>query len=177
MRLHTLMETKDKLTLVDLPYALDALAPVMERKVVEFHYKVLSKGYVDRYNAGEGDRDFNYAGAQLHNIFWPSLQKPKLHNLPFGESKELIEKIHGGWDEFKDAFTEAALSLQGSGWCYLAKNGSIKTLKNQTWANDILLPIDLWEHSMSPFTLRKDYLKTIFRIVNWEIVNDRLNLA
>ena len=82
MRLYALNESKDKLTLVELPYEMNALEPVMERKVVEFHYKVLSKGYVDRYNTGEGDPEFNRAGALLHNLFWPMLQKPKVNNMP-----------------------------------------------------------------------------------------------
>ena len=174
MRLHALTEAQDHLTLVDLPYALDALEPIMHRKVVEFHYKVLSKGYVDRYNSGEGDPDFNRAGALLHNLWWPQLMKPRVNNLPNGESRKLIETVHGSWDEFKDKFTDTALALQGSGWCYLAKDGSIKTLKNQTWRTDVVLPIDLWEHSYSPFTLRKDYLKTIWRIISWDVVNQRL---
>ena len=177
MRLYALNESKDKLTLVELPYEMNALEPVMERKVVEFHYKVLSKGYVYRYNTGEGDPEFNRAGALLHNLFWPMLQKPKVNNMPKGISKDLIEKVHGGWDEFKDAFTETALALQGSGWCYMAKNGSIKTLRNQSWKSDVIMPIDLWEHSYTPFTLRKDYMKNIWRIINWDVVNDRLNVV
>lgn len=174
MRLHTLTEAADKLSLVDLPYDFDALEPVMERKVVEFHYKVLSKGYVDRYNSGEGDPEFNRAGALLHNLFWPQLMKPKVNNMPKGTSMELIEKVHGSWDDFKDKFTETALALQGSGWCYMAKDGSVKTLKNQSWKSDVIMPIDLWEHSMTPFTLRKDYMKTIWRLINWDVVNERL---
>ena len=174
MRIHTLNESKNKLFLVDLPYDLNALEPVMDRKVVEFHYKVLSKGYVDRYNSGDGDAEFNRAGALLHNLFWPQLMKPKVNNIPKGACRELIENVHGGWDEFKEKFTETALDLQGSGWCYMAKNGSIKTLKNQTWRGDIIMPIDLFEHSYNTFTVRKDYMKSIWRIIDWTVINDRL---
>jgi len=177
MRLNNITESKEKLTLVDLPYEVNALEPVMERRVVEFHYKILSKGYVDRFNSGEGDPAFNKAGALLHNLFWPQLMKPKVNNMPKGASKELIIKVHGGWDEFKDAFTETALELQGSGWCYMAKDGSIKTLKNQSWKSDVIMPIDLFEHSYNPFTLRKEYMKTIWRLINWDVINDRLILV
>ena len=71
MKLQDLRESKakDQLELVKLPYAMDALEPIMERKVLEFHYSVLSKNYVDRYNRGEGDPEFNRAGALLHNLW------------------------------------------------------------------------------------------------------------
>ena len=59
----------------------------------------------------------------------------------------------------------------------MAKNGSIKTLRNQSWKSDVIMPIDLWEHSYTPFTLRKDYMKNIWRIINWDVVNDRLNVV
>ena len=177
MKLQDLSESKAKeqLKLVELPYSMSALEPIMERKVLEFHYNVLSKGYVDRYNRGEGDPEFNRAGALLHNLWWPQLQKPKVNNRPRGKVMDLMDKAHGGWDEFKDTFTETALALQGSGWCYMAKNGEIKTLKNQSWRSDVLMPIDLWEHSYTPFTLRKDYLKTIWRIIDWDVINHRLS--
>ena len=176
MKLQDLSESKAKeqLKLVELPYGMSALEPIMERKVLEFHYSVLSKGYVDRYNRGEGDPDFNRAGALLHNLWWPQLQKPGLNNRPRGAVADLMERAHGGWEEFKDTFTDTALALQGSGWCYMARNGEIKTLKNQSWRSDVIMPIDLWEHSYTPFTLRKDYLKTIWRIIDWDVINSRL---
>jgi Fe-Mn family superoxide dismutase len=174
MKLQHLTENEQKLTLVDLPYDFNHLEPVMDRRVVEFHYKILSKGYVDRFNKGEGDPDFNKAGALLHNLFWPQLMKPKVNNMPKGAVLDLINKVHNSWDNFKDEFIKTALDFQGSGWCYLAKDGSIKTLKNQSWKADVIMPIDLWEHSYNPFELRKDYMKTIWRIINWEVVNNRL---
>jgi len=68
-----LVEAKGKqdLHLEKLPYSRSALAPVMSKSTVDYHYGELAKGYVDRYNAGEGDSTFNEAGAYLHNIFFP----------------------------------------------------------------------------------------------------------
>ena len=54
------------LTLMKLPYGTGDLSPVLSKDNVEYHYNVLSKGYVDRYNNGEGDPNFNYGGAMLH---------------------------------------------------------------------------------------------------------------
>jgi superoxide dismutase len=55
------------------------LAPVLSKDNVEYHYNVLSNGYVDRYNNGEGDPDFNYGGAMLHNIFWSTITSTQRH--------------------------------------------------------------------------------------------------
>ena len=71
----SLFESKreQSLTLEKLPYGTDELSPVLSKENVEYHYKVLSKGYVERYNNKEGDPDFNYGGAKLHNLWWLSL--------------------------------------------------------------------------------------------------------
>ena len=75
-----ILETKkrsSKLVLERLPYGTSDLAPVLSKDNVEYHYNVLTRGYVDRYNNKEGDPDFNYGGAMLHNIFWAQLQAPQ----------------------------------------------------------------------------------------------------
>ena len=146
----------------------------MDRKVVEFHYNVLSRGYVDRYNKGEGDLDFNRAGALLHNLWWVQLKSPEVGNKPSGKVLELINKAHNIYGAFRQDMTEAALAFQGSGWVYMSTNGSIKTLVNQSWKNDVVMPIDLFEHSYNPFTQRKDYMKTIWQLIDWDVVNQRL---
>ena len=51
------------------------LSPVLSKDNVDYHYNVLSKGYVDRYNKKEGDPKFNYGGAMLHNLFWTQVKK------------------------------------------------------------------------------------------------------
>ena len=78
-----LVEAKGKvLELNKLPYGRSALAPVMSQATIDYHYGKLARGYVDRYNKGEGDKTFNEAGAFLHNIFFPQLQPPKNTNHP-----------------------------------------------------------------------------------------------
>ena len=179
MKLVNILENKETLILVDLPYDFGDLSPVMCRENVEFHYKVLSKGYVDRFNSSEGDLEFNKAGAMLHNLFWPQLMKPKTNNQPKGTSLELIEKEHGSFADFRDALVEEAGKFQGSGWVYMAKDGSIKTLKNQSWKNDVIMPLDMWEHSymMDHGADRSKYIRSLLRCINWNVINDRLNLG
>ena len=177
-----IVETKkrsSKLILERLPYGTSDLAPVLSKDNVEYHYNVLSNGYVDRYNNREGDPDFNYGGAMLHNIFWQQLQAPKGTNRPTGAIKELIEKKHKSFAEFLDAVIIKSMSIQGSGWVYLAKNGEIKTTPNQSYKTDILLPVDMWEHSFMDYVPAKDakkkYITAVMRIINWSVINDRLN--
>jgi Fe-Mn family superoxide dismutase len=179
MRFSNIMEGKETLTLVDLPYDYGDLAPVMGKETVKLHYDVLSRGYVDRFNKGEGDPEFNRAGANLHNLFWLQLMKPKVNNQPRGASLELIEKVYGDWIDLRDAMIEEAGKFQGSGWIYMAKDGSIKTLKNQTWRSDVIMPMDVWEHSylMDYGADRKKYMRNLFRCINWNVINDRLNVG
>lgn len=177
-----IVETKrlsTKLVLGRLPYDTSDLAPVLSKDNVEYHYNVLTRGYVDRYNNREGDPDFNYGGAMLHNIFWAQLQAPQGTNRPTGAIKELIEEKYKSFVEFLDSMIIKSMSIQGSGWVYLAKNGEIKTTPNQSYKTDILMPIDMWEHSFMDYMPAKDakkkYITAVMRIVNWSVINDRLN--
>ena len=126
-----IVETKkrpSRLVLERLPYGISDLAPVLSKENIEYHYNVLTRGYVDRYNNKEGDPDFNYGGAMLHNIFWAQLQAPQGTNRPTGAIKELIEEKYKSFAEFLDAVIIKSMSIQGSGWVYLAKNGKLKPL-------------------------------------------------
>ena len=179
MKLSMIQEAKETLTLVDLPYAMDALEPVMSKASVRYHYSVLSKGYVDRFNAGEGDADFNRAGAMLHNLFWPQLMPPRVNNAPKGAALDLIEDKHGSWADFRDAFIDVGSKFMGSGWAYMNTKGEIRTLKDQSWKNDVILPIDLWEHTyyMDYPADKKAYLRAIWRCINWDVINARLSVS
>ena len=172
-------ESKNKtLTLVKLPYKINELEPVLSKINVDYHYNVLSAGYVNRYNNNEGDPDFNYGGAMLHNLFWAQLRKPKSPNSPTGIIKEFIEKHFKNYNTFKEEILSSAMSIQGSGWVYLAKNGTIKTTPNQSYKTDILMPIDMWEHSFSDYIPAKDakkkYITNIMKIIDWEVINHRM---
>ena len=179
MRVRQLFEAKeDKLEVAKLPYDLGDLSPVLSKDNVDYHYNVLTKGYVNRYNKKEGDPKFNYGGAMLHNLFWTQLQKPGASN-PSGSIKELIETKHQSYKTFKEEIIEKAMSIQGSGWVYLSKSGEIKTTPNQSYKTDILMPIDMWEHSFTDYVPAKDakkkYLQNVFKIVNWQVINNRLD--
>jgi len=171
-----LLEEKKKLELKALPYAMTALAPVKSKATLENHYGKLARGYVDRYNKGEGDATFNEAGAYLHNIYFPQLRAPKNANSPSGASLALINRHFGNFVDFKQDFEIEAMKLQGSNWIYLSRDGKIKTIKNHAKRTDIALLVDWWEHAwtLDYGTDKKKYLKNIWRIINWEYVNRRI---
>jgi len=126
-----------KLETTPLPYGVRDLEPVMSEETINYHFEHLAKGYAKRYNAGEGNADFNRAGSFLHNKFFPQLRAPKGANRPRGAVLALIEEKFKTWEDFKDAFKETAMKIQGSGWVYLSTSGDIKTIANHTVRTDI----------------------------------------
>lgn len=167
---------KRELKQIDLPYPKDGLGRSLSKANIDIHYGKLYKGYVDRYNASKGDPDFNEAGSFLHAIFFANLNPPKGSNKPAGISLELIESKFKSWEKFKEEFLKVAMSIQGSGWVYLSKAGDIKTIKNHEIKNDIAMLIDWWEHAwyLDYGSDKEKYLNNMWKIINWSIVNDRL---
>ena len=161
---------------VKLSYARDALEPVKSEDTMDYHYGKLYRTYVNRFNSGEGDLDFNEEGAFLHSMYFPQLQVPDENNTPIGASKEFINKHFKSFDNFKEEFTKVAMGIQGSGWVYLARNGEIKTIVNHQIKNDIILLIDWWEHAwaLDYQADKKGYLTNTWKIINWNIIDARL---
>lgn len=165
-----------KLETTPLPYGERDLEPVMSQAAIDYHYEHLAKGYAKRYNAGEGSADFNRAGSFLHNRFFPQLRPPKGANKPRGAVLELIETHFKTYEDFKIAFKEEAMKIQGSGWVYLSTSGEIKTIKNHAVRTDIALLVDWWEHAwaLDYQSDKERYLDNIWKIIDWEVVNSRL---
>ena len=165
-----------KLETTPLPYTHKALEPVMSAATIEYHYEHLAKGYAKKYNSGEGDPTFNRAGSFLHNKFFPQLQAPKGANRPKGAVLELIESNFKTYEDFKTAFKEAAMKIQGSGWVYLSTSGEIKTIKNHAIRTDICVLVDWWEHAWSlQYQWDKEkYLDNIWKIINWDVCSERI---
>ena len=164
-----------KLETTPLPYSIKALAPILSENNIIYHFEHLAKGYAKRYNAGEGDPTFNRAGSFLHNKFFPQLQPPKGANRPKGAVLELIESNFKTYEDFKIAFKEAAMKIQGSGWVYLSTSGTIKTIRNHAVRTDICVLVDWWEHSWSDYQWDKErYLDNIWKIINWDVCSERI---
>jgi len=159
-----------------LPYAPDALAPVISAETMSFHYGKHHKAYVDNLNklvagtehadtplekliaavAGKADKAgmFNNA-AQVwnHTFFWNSM-KPGGGGAPGGAIAGAIDGAFGSYENFKKEFTNAAVTQFGSGWAWLvADKGAVKLLKTPNAETPLtqgvtpLLTIDVWEHA------------------------------
>jgi Fe-Mn family superoxide dismutase len=165
-----------KLETTTLPYSEKALEPVMSKETIDYHFEHLAKGYAKRYNAGEGNPDFNRAGSFLHNKFFPQLRAPKGANRPKGAVLALIEEHFKTYEDFKIAVKETAMKIQGSGWVYLSTTGEIKTIRNHAVRTDICMLIDWWEHAWAlDYQWDKEkYLDNIWKIIDWDVVNERL---
>ena len=163
----------------ELSYRKDSLDPAMSEDTMKYHYGKLYKGYLERYNNGEGDADFNEAGAFLHSIYFTQFQPYSTGNNPSGLSLEFIEKNFKTWDNFKDKFQKEAMGIQGSGWVYLARDGSIKTIKNHQIKHDIVLLIDWWEHAwaLDYQSEKKKYLENQWKIMDWTVINGRVPIT
>lgn len=172
-----LAEEKKVLVQEKLPYGKKDLEPVMSEDTINYHFGKLASGYVKRYNANEGDATFNEAGAFLHNMFFPQLKAPSGANNPTGASKELIDSKYGDYSSFKEEFAKVAMGIQGSGWAYMSTSGDIKTIVNHQVKNDIAMIIDWWEHAwaLDYQADKSKYLANMWRIINWDVVNIRLN--
>ena len=133
--------------LPELPYAKDALAPVISAETIDFHYGKHHATYVTNLNnllAGTGLEDmpleqliatglekaprdkktgiFNNAAQVLNHTFYWNCLKPKAGGKPTGKLAEAIDKKFGSFDAFKETFTKAAVGHFGSGWAWLVKN-------------------------------------------------------
>jgi len=165
-----------KLEQLTLPYDRSDLDPVISEDTMNYHYGKLYKTYVDRVNSKEGDLEFNEAGAYLHHLYFAQFRSPKTGSKPIDAVNDLINEHFTDFDTFKDEVEKAAMAIQGSGWVYLSKNGTIKTIKHHAIRSEILLVIDWWEHSWAlDYQADKGkYLKNIWQIIDWSVINTRL---
>lgn len=173
-----LLEEKNKpqdIEIIKLNFEPNEVSPVLSKDTLDLHYGKLAHGYADKYNKGEGDREFNYAGAFLHNMLFPQFREVRNNNQPNGPMQGFIKKHFGSYDGMKDAFEIEAMKLQGSNWIYLAYDGSIKTIENHEVRKDILLLVDWWEHAwlLDYGSDKKKYLKEQWKIINWNVINTR----
>jgi Fe-Mn family superoxide dismutase len=173
-----LIEAKSsrKITQVKLPYGRNQLAPSMSKSTLDFHYGILYKAYVDRYNAEEGDVRFNEAGAFLHELWFTQFRDRSSYKRPQGRVLEFIERKFDNFVDFKKEIKEHALKTQGSSWVYMNRNGTIKTIPNHEKRNDIVLLIDMWEHSYQRDygSNKGKYIDSLWKIINWEVISQRL---
>ena len=185
--------------LPQLPYAKDALAPVISKETIEYHYGKHHQTYVTNLNklakgsehAGKSLEDiiktssggvFNNA-AQIYNhtFYWNCLTPNKTE--ASSELKAAIIETFGSVDEFKKAFSAAAIATFGSGWAWLVKdsNGKLEIVTTSNAGCPLtdnktpLLTFDVWEHAyyIDYRNARPNYVEKLWDIVNWEFISEQ----
>lgn len=188
--------------LIKLPYETNALAPVISKRTIELHHGKHLKGYVDNLNkliqsTEFEDKDlvnivkessggiFNNAGQTLnHNLYFTQFS-PNGGEAPKDEIGEQIKKDFGSFEKFQEEFKKLATGLFGSGWCWLAcnKTGQLEITQEPNAGNPVtkdltpLMGIDVWEHAyyLDYENKRADHIDQVWKIIDWNIVNQRFN--
>jgi superoxide dismutase, Fe-Mn family len=186
-------------TLPDLPYALDALEPVLSRQTLELHHGKHHAAYVKKLNELVAGTEFegkplvdvvrgasgplfnNAAQAWNHAFYWKCLA-PKA-STPSSALDAAIKAHWGSLDGFKKKFAEVGVETFGSGWVWLVRQPkgelAIQSTSNAGTPLTVagttpLLICDVWEHAyyVDYQNRRPDYLAKFWDIVNWKYVSD-----
>jgi len=199
------MEKRKFYVLPELPFGYRDLEPHISEKQLRIHHDKHHQGYVNGANAilqkldkarKEGaDMDikstlkalsFNIGGHILHSLFWPNLAPAgKGGGKPGGALGDAIEEEFGSFERFKKEFSQAAVSVEGSGWAALSfcrqTNRPIimqieKHNTNVYPMFKILMVLDVWEHAyyLDYKNERAKFVDAFWSIVNWDKVNKRL---
>ncbi len=189
-----------RVELPPLPYAYDALEPVISRRIMELHHDKHHAGYVKGANAAmekieaflEGDESINIRsvmreysfhmnGHILHSIFWPNMRPPS-DDEPGGELRDAIERSFGSFAAFKKLFTKVALSVEGVGWAVTYTDGKDLYVGYVEKHNlyhiagyTPVLVLDVWEHAyyLQYENRRGEYVDRWWSVVNWDDVERR----
>lgn len=193
----------DKFNLPSLSYAYDALEPFIDKETMLIHHTKHHQGYVDKLNkAIENYKGSIYlpdlfksistldlairnnaGGHYNHSLFWALMKpnNPVQRNEPVGKLYEAIKMKFKHPDAFKNEFTEKAMKIFGSGWCWLIfKDNELKITTTANQDNPLMdvapeqgvpiLALDVWEHAyyLKYQNKRADYINNWWNVVNWQ---------
>lgn len=189
-----------KFSLPELPYAHDALAPVISSETISYHYGKHHQTYVNNLNGlvpgtefenadldtivkkSEGPIFNNAAQIWNHNFYFLSLT-PNKGSKPGTSLSKAIDDAFGSFDNFKTEFGKAAITVFGSGWAWLVKDaeGKLSITKESNAGNPLtrgltpLLTFDVWEHAyyLDYQNRRPDYVAALWDLVDWDVVSAR----
>ncbi|MFL6243657.1 MAG: superoxide dismutase [Acidimicrobiia bacterium] len=193
-------------SLPELPYDYAALEPHYSGQILELHHDKHHKTYVDGANTTlekleqaraddefgsifqlEKNLAFHLSGHVLHSLFWNNLA-PDGGGKPEGDLAAAIDEDFGNFEGFRSQLTQAALTVQGSGWGALAwepLGGRLIVEQIHDHQSDVsqgsvpLLVLDMWEHAfyLQYKNVKADWVKAYWEIVNWPDVAARLERA
>ena len=188
------------LELIQLPYAANALEPIISKQTIETHHGKHLQGYVNNLKklipetrfasadletiVKESDGAiFNNAGQILnHNLYFTQFS-PNGGGKPSGRLANAIDAAWGSFENFQKEFEAAGVGLFGSGWVWLSadKDGKLQITRESNAGNPLtkglkpLLTFDVWEHAyyLDFQNRRADQLNSLWKIVDWKIVENR----
>jgi Fe-Mn family superoxide dismutase len=195
------MENTMKFELPALPYAADALEPVISSETISYHYAKHHQTYVTNLNnlvvgteyegsnlesiikKATGGIFNNAAQVYNHTFYWNCLTPAKTS--PCSHLSAAIAETFGSIDKFKELFSAAAVTTFGSGWAWLVKDSlgklEIVTTSNAgcpiTEGKTPLLTFDVWEHAyyIDYRNARPKYVESLWNIVNWDFVSSQFD--
>ena len=192
-------------TLIQLPYEMEALEPVISAQTLSFHHGKHLQAYVDNLNKllpGSGFEGialeeivrkapagpvFNNAGQILnHNLYFTQFRAAGDEaQVPSGALAAQIQKQWGSLEAFKAEFEAKGVGLFGSGWVWLSADadGSLVITQEQGASNPVvkglkpLLTFDVWEHAyyLDYQNRRAAHLSALWKIVDWKVVEGRFD--
>ena len=193
----------EKFQLMALPYAPEALEPVISKETIAFHHGKHLAGYVNNLNGllpGSGFEEatleeivckatggmLNNAGQILnHELYFGQFTGEPTKSTPTGKLAEVITRDFGSFEAFKEEFQKKGATLFGSGWVWLSadKDGKLVITQEPNAANPIqkglkpLLTFDVWEHAyyLDYQNRRPDHLTALWQIIDWEVIEKRYN--
>lgn len=198
------MEKAKFYSLPELPYGYGDLEPYMSEEQLRIHHSKHHQAYVNGANAllqrldkarlENVDVDvkstlkelsWNIGGHLMHSLFWGNLTTPaKGGGKPVGTLDEIIKKEFGSFERFRKEFTQAAVSVEGSGWaalsyCTQTRRPIIMQVEkhnvNVYPMFRILMVLDVFEHAyyIDYKNDRAKFVEAFWNIVNWDEVNKR----
>jgi Fe-Mn family superoxide dismutase len=193
-------------SLPDLPYDPGALEPHISGRIMELHHDKHHATYVKGANTAldklaelrskgdftiismlEKNLAFNVSGHVLHSVFWTNLS-PEGGGEPTGDLAAVLDDTFGGFASFRDQMTEAAATIQGSGWALaswepVAQRVMVQQVHdhqgNHGQGTVPLLAIDAWEHAyyLQYMNEKAKFFDAIWNVVNWDDVDRRYTAA
>ena len=190
-------------TLIELPYTIEALEPVISAQTLSFHHGKHLQAYVDNLNKllpgsefegmaleeivrkAPAGLVFNNAGQILNHELYFTQFRPvgEASQGPDGALAAQIEKQWGSVDAFMAEFEAKGAGLFGSGWVWLSADGdgSLVITQEQGASNPVvkglkpLLTFDVWEHAyyLDYQNRRAAHLSALWQIVDWKVIAAR----
>lgn len=184
-----------------LPFAKDALEPVISAETIDYHYGKHHQAYVNNLNKlilGTEFEDmplediikkssggiFNNAAQVFNHTFYWHCLAPDAGGTPQGELAGAIDQAFGSFEAFKEKFSATAATTFGSGWAWLVKDsdGKLEIISTSNAGTPLtedkkpLLTCDVWEHAyyIDYRNARPSYIDKFWELVNWDFVAGNL---